>query len=242
MSRLRLQVHMRPSFRKHGFTLIELLVVMAVLGILTAILLPVYSSIRNKTQSTVCISNLRQIGAAFSTYKIDNKGNLPAVGFPGSSSVGEWFKSDFFTYLSDGIAFNDYPFEKKETSSGVAPFNNSPLFCPACDPEDSIKPYGVNLWLWQSQRSYPINPMPLPDPAKTMLVADKEGHLSYINSPSNMSSNSESKLSDRHNGFTNVLFCDGHVSSIPYREIIEKHHDITDPFWGWGALVRPSGD
>ncbi|MCM8530737.1 MAG: type II secretion system GspH family protein [Lentisphaeraceae bacterium] len=46
------------------FTLIELLVVIAIIGILSSILLPSLSRAREKTKSTVCKSNQRQIGIA----------------------------------------------------------------------------------------------------------------------------------------------------------------------------------
>lgn len=54
-----------------AFTLIELLVVISIVALLTAILLPVFFSVRGKARQTVCISNLRQIGLAISMYAQD---------------------------------------------------------------------------------------------------------------------------------------------------------------------------
>ena len=54
-----------------AFTLVELLVVVAIIALLTAILLPVFFSVRGKARQTVCVSNLRQIGIAISLYSQD---------------------------------------------------------------------------------------------------------------------------------------------------------------------------
>jgi prepilin-type N-terminal cleavage/methylation domain-containing protein/prepilin-type processing-associated H-X9-DG protein len=53
---------------RRGFTLIELLVVIAVIGLLTAILLPALSSVRNSAAALQCKTNLKQIGVAISAY------------------------------------------------------------------------------------------------------------------------------------------------------------------------------
>ncbi len=64
--------------RRHGFTLIELLVVIAIISVLTAILLPVFFSVRGRARQTACVSNLRQIGMAISMYADDSDDLYPA--------------------------------------------------------------------------------------------------------------------------------------------------------------------
>lgn len=59
----------RPS--RFAFTLIELLVVIAIIGIVIAILLPVFASARERARQTTCSSNLRQIGIAIQEYMSD---------------------------------------------------------------------------------------------------------------------------------------------------------------------------
>jgi len=64
---------------KRGFTLIELLVVIAIIAILAAILFPVFAQARAKARQTMCLSNVKQIGAAFSMYTQDNDETTPSI-------------------------------------------------------------------------------------------------------------------------------------------------------------------
>src|SRR6058998_1202226 len=60
-----------------AFTLIELLVVLAVVSLLAALLLPVLRRAKGKAQSVSCLSNLKQLGAAFLLYCDENQDVFP---------------------------------------------------------------------------------------------------------------------------------------------------------------------
>ena len=65
--------------RNLGFTLIELLVVIAIIGILAAILFPVFAQVRSKARETSTQSNLKQCIVAAIQYQQDYDGaNVPA--------------------------------------------------------------------------------------------------------------------------------------------------------------------
>jgi prepilin-type N-terminal cleavage/methylation domain-containing protein/prepilin-type processing-associated H-X9-DG protein len=63
---------------RRGFTLIELLVVISIIAILTSLLLPAVSMVRESAQSARCQSNLHQIALAFEAYANDT-GQYPDV-------------------------------------------------------------------------------------------------------------------------------------------------------------------
>ncbi len=60
-----------------GFTLVELLVVIAVIAILAALLMPAFSSAKQKAGQTRCFGNLRQLALSIQLYSADHQGRLP---------------------------------------------------------------------------------------------------------------------------------------------------------------------
>ncbi|HEX5106674.1 MAG TPA: prepilin-type N-terminal cleavage/methylation domain-containing protein, partial [Pirellulaceae bacterium] len=47
-----------------GFTLVEMLVVIAIIGVLTAMLIPAVQFARERARQTTCLNHLRQLGVA----------------------------------------------------------------------------------------------------------------------------------------------------------------------------------
>jgi prepilin-type N-terminal cleavage/methylation domain-containing protein/prepilin-type processing-associated H-X9-DG protein len=68
---------LRTVYRRKGFTLIELLVVIAIIGILAAMVFPVFARARESARKAVCLSNVKNIALAIQMYLADNNDVLP---------------------------------------------------------------------------------------------------------------------------------------------------------------------
>ena len=64
---------------KQGFTLIELLVVIAIIMMLAALALPVLMRATVQARGAQCVSNVRQLAAAFRSYATAHDGILPGT-------------------------------------------------------------------------------------------------------------------------------------------------------------------
>ena len=64
---------------QRAFTLIELLVVIAIIGVLAALLLPVFGRAKRHARNITCVSQLRQLGAATRIYAEDSGGKMPTA-------------------------------------------------------------------------------------------------------------------------------------------------------------------
>jgi prepilin-type N-terminal cleavage/methylation domain-containing protein len=60
-----------------AFSLPELLVVIGIIGVLVAIVLPVFGKVRHEANKASCLNNLRQISQMASAYATSNKNRLP---------------------------------------------------------------------------------------------------------------------------------------------------------------------
>ena len=75
--------------RQRGFTLVELLVVISIIALLISLLLPSLRKAREMAKSTVCLSNMRQMGLSLTTYAFENDDYIPAASCGSANSPEE---------------------------------------------------------------------------------------------------------------------------------------------------------
>jgi prepilin-type N-terminal cleavage/methylation domain-containing protein/prepilin-type processing-associated H-X9-DG protein len=88
---------------RRGFTLIELLVVIAIIAILAAILFPVFSQAREKARASACLSNMKQLGLAYSQYLQDYDETMPSG--PNKWGGGNGWAGQIYPYVKSTQVF-----------------------------------------------------------------------------------------------------------------------------------------
>ena len=92
-----------------GFSLIELLVSIAVVVILAALVVALTPSIRDRSNSAITTSNMRQIVMAFNLYANDHGGQFPPAQNKSGSDIETWRQRVIFRegYIKDVDVFNN---------------------------------------------------------------------------------------------------------------------------------------
>ena len=196
-----------------AFTLIELLVVIAIIAILAAILFPVFAQAREKARQTTCLSNMRQIGLAFSLYEQDYDECVPLIGYP--TAVPPAFYANWHDLLE--------PYAKN-TQIGVCPSSLIP-------PKDSSgKPstdYGYNAWYLNNIKldfsnytsAAGVSLASVEAPAETVLLTDSSASKpsycgpdgKYLLPPSLPAAACWGRPAALHSAGVNAAWMDGHV-------------------------------
>ncbi|MBT7163298.1 MAG: prepilin-type N-terminal cleavage/methylation domain-containing protein [Victivallales bacterium] len=188
---------------KKRFTLIELLVVIAIIAILAGFLLPALSSARKRARQTACINNLRNLSTAFMMYMQDYDEHFPYYtnGPAGAARDGGWLYYDSFPVPTAG----NFDVRRGTVYSYL---NNAAIYrCPS-DATETNCSYGANsdtrLEKATSLTDSSATPLLLEEGSAEETTND--GYFDLDCSPPD-------HVVNRHNKWSNYMFCDGHVES-----------------------------
>lgn len=217
-----------------GFAFADLLVVLAVVSLLLAIALPLWSNARMRSQQQQCTGRLSQVARAILTYGEDNGGKLP------DAEAG--LKGPVWWYYKELVKMN-------LGLRGPSSVADREFACPADRGYEDGKPFRLSAK--SDYTSYAFNGVHLPgvpniagrtvnsikETGRTLLVMEWSAHapLSWHRSRTGMKN--EPFYSDAESV---VGFVDGHVDFIPiYYDGINPAY-TRDPIPGY--KYKYSGD
>jgi len=218
-----------------GFTLVELLLVMSIITVLFSLAFPAFKNVREMSKSSVCISNLRQIGMGLFAYSADHNGYLP----PGSTNdpwgvlhpqecTWPYFAWSYFGLGDPSVTFiKNVSDTRYDVKPGFTPnifvcpktrveqvfypgAQESGKHCYALNNTPALSAYGVTNV--KEAAVFPINRSWIKNIGGTVMVTE---HI-YSNTTGGNYLHEGGLIP--HKQGANTLFFDGHVEWVSYRD------------------------
>ncbi|HIE11466.1 MAG TPA: prepilin-type N-terminal cleavage/methylation domain-containing protein [Kiritimatiellae bacterium] len=219
---------MKGTAARHGrgFTLIELMVVTVLVGVLASLLFPAINRAKARSQSAVCLSNLRQIGTALMLEAAQKEGRIYLYS-PGDDDRNSWAAVAAATGANEPDLFYCPAYPPYGFSDNVGWYCSYGIRVDP--PEDYLDTMGEERYLAVGR---------VPEPAGFLLVADttssgRQGlrakqyrHFGAAWDPATVHA--------RHDGRANGLFLDGHVESCDRNRLTAMGINAV-----YGADTRP---
>lgn len=208
---------------KSGFTLIELLIVMAIIGILAAILFPVFARARENARRSSCMSNLKQISLGFMQYTQDHDERFPpAINTDPSAAVIDSGLPGAKFVVRNQVSGAIYPNAPSWMDFIYSYVKSTQIFdCPSASYDATASSYGYSGGFsgygiedyGVGKNGIPVSLSMVLRPAEGIVLVDANTAYAWLMSPTGYrnSAVASSQVVALHLEGGNVGYADGHV-------------------------------
>jgi len=236
---------MNMKRKNEAFTLTELLLVMSIVTVLFSMAFPAFKNIREASRSSMCLSNIRQLGMGLMAYAGDNSGFLPPANISTNSAMTPDMETwggmawDYFGLGPYKSGSNDMRYTGRKGSSPnifVCPKTRAERIflpgskkapggnhCYAMQVQPVMNIYHEGSWSRWEFGHFQMNKAWIHKSSLTALIVEDVFSFNDTSSFFNRSG-----LVPHRQGM-NTLFYDGHVEWISHKDIPLSGDN---PFWG----------
>lgn len=218
---------MKPRSRSHpaGLTLVEVLIVIVIIAVLAGISFPLVRGMRERAESTHCVQNLRQIGIGLNAYIAENNGRFPDGSADVSWAPDITTSRNWYDAAAENMEREYLKFHKGDPLPAAfgCPSGHGKAYEPAWPYTGD---YAANFYLGHPNHKV-MTMSAVKQPSSTPFVQDTVRQNNFgegIYAPG-FSKTANTAFAARHRGSGNILWVDGHVSSLTHDEYMRFAND-----------------